>query len=1317
MGGAPSKRNASSRRVRENKEQEAKGPLPFEQLRFQSKINTTISELEKILDITRHPQYPTTIHHQYADKFALVEFITNSSLAGVWNCLSLLGVMKKQELKKWAQDKQVTLRFRPEEQCAFLREAKHKDDETSFLGGFQKVSFSSGVPTKDYFWKYDLKYELSAFQGTNVDERLVFQERKAQCEIVVEDDQEAPKPKVSVLDPTDVNIKFLFDMITAEFGLNFQIDRLTKSSTRPCLTPRRNKNTDEAYAFFSSLYIWSKSIIDYFVLSVFPSQTKGWPRKDGYRAENIFNDYGVFVPVVPLFEKDDPASEEEPGPEEDDGTGVEKLPTLPIAPQTAPINTTTTAASSTGNNTNAASSTGEQPTPRTTTLASQSATASASTVKESPTASQQILGALGKEQKEPEPELHFPPDGSSDVVMSYKDVEQFLDAHLRSYNERMKFFEKNFSHSAKPVSLQQAKFLLPIYCIMSICQAFSDSVNYVEDMLRQQLVQAIGKELTCPDFSAFMNYHNNRIFKPAYKPVMLSYAIRRPGHYPEGSVGIEYEATGKDLPVPITTIVRKSLAESPMNFKMASTTIAFGGERYLHSYLSHQFSDSLSEKLVLHARARQFSSFVMMVGAIASIDLFIPKYAVVVQNKDDLKIPLMLNTIPSAKEFKDAIEALSPEQQRFAKAYRSMQLESTLFGVVVIQIKPALERVLNLPQNSLTKEIKLSQDLLNLFITYNIPSDLLSYDPRVDNNPNKRKQPANNTPLLKQLRKRASSESDYSDDLDESLDEDSIALGQSGALPVVEAPKTSGPVVFDQAWAVNCVREHVADVLSFINEGSEEALSLLRQQNNYEYMADEEDPDSALQNTLNEINRLDLQLMDEDLAIQRLQTETQNIGLTLDLEYNHEEIQKNVKRNHVKRKSDRDECKERSVVHSRRAESLPMSSRSSSAVANGRGGGPPMMSPVMASSLSMPCPAPVVQSQQQQSPSMSDMKREVAPQAESKMMKDSPSLPAKSSSVAPVSEVSGGKQAPVVADQVAPTPSTPAPSNTTTASSTVDSTPTQPTPNQPATNTGGQPQNPVTTLATTTQPSGHVSPRGGDLTGADDELGGPQEQLEVELVDYTLVPGKLEERFALDPENTIRPTIIKVGEKWDRRVQKGLMSAPYSESLEVKEQERERNKAFDLLDALSRSGNIVLEEACLHVVIASTHVFDESLINVIVKNNVNPIEKVERSTLIIASSILDVPPETLVRDEARPAIEQYSPLLFKDPSSWVNKPRKRKHHASKKPSKLELGGERRKAEGKDSARGDGERSARGDKAKEATLKDSEKTLTEGSERK
>ena len=57
-----------------------------------------------------------------------------------------------------------------------------------------------------------------------------------------------------------------------------------------------------------------------------------------------------------------------------------------------------------------------------------------------------------------------------------------------------------------------------------------------------------------------------------------------------------------------------------------------------------------------------------------------------------------------------------------------MQLASTLFGMAVIQVKPQLERVLNLPPKSLTKEIALTQDLMELFIKYQIPSDLLSYD-------------------------------------------------------------------------------------------------------------------------------------------------------------------------------------------------------------------------------------------------------------------------------------------------------------------------------------------------------------------------------------------------------------------------------------------------------------------------------------------------------------------------------------------------------------------------------------------------------------
>merc|ERR1712232_235055 len=83
----------------------------------------------------------------------------------------------------------------------------------------------------------------------------------------------------------------------------------------------------------------------------------------------------------------------------------------------------------------------------------------------------------------------------------------------------------------------------------------------------------------------------------------------------------------------------------------------------------------------------------------------------------------------------DAIESLSPEQQAFAKAFRGMKLSSSVFGVGVIQLKPQLEVLLGLPDESLTKEVELTQDLMKLFVDYQIPSDLLSYDGTVDASP------------------------------------------------------------------------------------------------------------------------------------------------------------------------------------------------------------------------------------------------------------------------------------------------------------------------------------------------------------------------------------------------------------------------------------------------------------------------------------------------------------------------------------------------------------------------------------------------------
>ena len=240
--------------------------------------------------------------------------------------------------------------------------------------------------------------------------------------------------------------------------------------------------------------------------------------------------------------------------------------------------------------------------------------------------------------------------------------------------------QKVLGTSAGLISTTEANLLVALQHLASCVQHFSDAVNYVEGMLYAQLEAAIGKVVTAEDFRLFMQHHERKLFAPAVRPKPFSYAIRRPDHYPDGVLSIEAAAsTAAGLAEPIFTTVRAIPGPSaPMSFAInAATSVSFTGDRYLHAYIAQTFAGSRPPSLQLSARARQFSSFLMVIGRMGSATTFEPQYGIILQNKDDLTIPLMLETLPSAKEFKDAIESLSPEQQRFAKAYREMQLEGS----------------------------------------------------------------------------------------------------------------------------------------------------------------------------------------------------------------------------------------------------------------------------------------------------------------------------------------------------------------------------------------------------------------------------------------------------------------------------------------------------------------------------------------------------------------------------------------------------------------------------------------------------------------
>lgn len=131
--------------------------------------------------------------------------------------------------------------------------------------------------------------------------------------------------------------------------------------------------------------------------------------------------------------------------------------------------------------------------------------------------------------------------------------------------------------------------------------------------------------------------------------------------------------------------------------------------------------------------------------------------------------------------------------------------------------------------------------------------------------------------------------------------------------------------------------------------------------------------------------------------------------------------------------------------------------------------------------------------------------------------------------------------------------------------------------------------------------------------------------------DVTALPRRLDAAFdKLDGDACLRPTTIKVATPWRVSSQKGLLSATKETIYATDRLALERRKAFDLLDALTRSGAIPLLSTQLHVIVAATHAFDHDVAHQVVADNVNPIVKAERSSLLVASTLFGVSARALV---------------------------------------------------------------------------------------
>jgi len=653
------------------------------------------------------------VEHTYEDKYLLTEFLCNMGLASQLTCLGHLGLRATQldQLKSWASTVDaVSLRFRSEEKCTFLRTETREEAApamtvvTSKDANAQESTVTASVVTtvKKYWWQLEHSWELLALRGTGSAPADVLRVggRKGLHEVCTSSEH---PPQAGVRSPAnqlDWDISWLLQQLVprdsdaaslgrspeagneagvpadvasnagsspgtsgASFVPRFAIDRFAEA----CATPRRNPQVEAAVIHATLSTRWFRAVD---MLLVTAAQ-KHLPPDEAARIDfrSLEPNGTIFVPVLPVFAD-------------------------------------TAAATAAENNAN------------------------------------------------------------SGACLDVAQAAAFLAEEARSLAEKCSSVEAAFSTSSTTSALvsestrqeprgPQELFTAAEATTAAVCShaggvatRWLNALDYVEALLYNQLRTAIGAAVTPQLFDNYMAFHRvHRLFAPAYAPKPFCLAVRRsPNHSPEGTLSIEasssagsspttHEAHRQQQPVETLVALRSPRETTTTGFQVsASTRVEFQGARYLHAWLRSSFGRGSyrgrgdcghtgapeGSTFALAARARQFCSFVVVVGTLSAHDTMTPTHAFLVKNRDEVRAPLELATLPTAGEFRDAVQSLSPEQQAFAKAVRGYQLASTLFAVATIQVKPAMEQVLHLPPDALTKEIALTDALVELFVKYQV---------------------------------------------------------------------------------------------------------------------------------------------------------------------------------------------------------------------------------------------------------------------------------------------------------------------------------------------------------------------------------------------------------------------------------------------------------------------------------------------------------------------------------------------------------------------------------------------------------------------
>ena len=205
------------------------------------------------------------------------------------------------------------------------------------------------------------------------------------------------------------------------------------------------------------------------------------------------------------------------------------------------------------------------------------------------------------------------------------------------------------------------------------------AIMMIESMLYDQLNKAVGKHVTPHDFNEYMEFHYRQLLQKQFRPKGFACSIRQPMSSPVGELSIvnategsrpafdefyerELAALNKKYygvvpksflvalekkcgtkkrmvltainTIQVTRAMDSRVAVNGVRFPLnSSVDIHMNGTQTLHAFVAHQFQGARPPSLKIEARARQFSSYILLLGRYPSPDLFLPEAAIIIRNK------------------------------------------------------------------------------------------------------------------------------------------------------------------------------------------------------------------------------------------------------------------------------------------------------------------------------------------------------------------------------------------------------------------------------------------------------------------------------------------------------------------------------------------------------------------------------------------------------------------------------------------------------------------------------------------------------------